>query len=150
VTNISLYYLSILPREKAVPKLLEKVVSSGINAIMRFARQEELDKYNDLLWSYNSKSFLPHGSSKDGYPDQQPIYLTKDLDNPSGAKILVLVDGSLYDDITDFERCLDIFDGSDEEELAKARKRYSKYVKDGHNVTLWKQNAQGNWEQAVI
>jgi DNA polymerase-3 subunit chi len=145
--EVSFYHLSFSPLEKAIPKLLEKVVASNQRAVVIAANDELIDKYNEILWTYSSRTFLAHGSKKDGYCAEQPIYLTASNENPNGAKFIVITGGAVVSDISGFDKCLDIFDGSDEIELSKARERYKNYKQQGHNITYWKQTTEGNWEK---
>src|SRR4051812_6980954 len=94
MTEISFYHLSVFPLDKALPKLLEKVVASGVRAVVLSDTEESVIELNNLLWTYREDSFLPHGSSADKYPGDQPIYLTSGNDNPAHATILVATHGA--------------------------------------------------------
>ncbi|MBT4880361.1 MAG: DNA polymerase III subunit chi [Alphaproteobacteria bacterium] len=145
-TNVSFYHLTKAPLEKALPKLLEKVVASKQRAVLMTGSPERTENLNTILWTYHPSSFLPHGSKKDGFPELQPIWLTHEDQNPNGAKILVLVDGAQSDHLKDYERCLDVFDGTNEQAVKAARQRWKSYKDSGHSVTYWQQNDQGAWE----
>ncbi len=59
--------------------------------------------------------------------------------------MLVLVGGAEAPDLAAFERCLDLFDGRDEEAVASARERWRAAQAAGHDVTYWRQNERGGW-----
>jgi DNA polymerase-3 subunit chi len=145
MAEISFYHLSVSPIEKALPRLLEKVVSSGARAVLMAESELLVEKYNEILWTYSSRTFLAHGSKKDGFSSEQPIYLTAANENPNGANFLVITGKAEYEQIDEFTRVLLIFDGSDEVELKTARTRYIEYKKAGHNLTYWKQSEDGVW-----
>ena len=93
-------------------------------------------------------SFLAHGSKADGFPAEQPIYLSADAaENPNGAKMLVLVDGVSSGNISAFDRVLDVFDGNDSEAVEAARARWRTLQEAGHSLTYWQQTETGGWEK---
>ncbi|MGE0736818.1 MAG: DNA polymerase III subunit chi [Alphaproteobacteria bacterium] len=149
MTDIGFYHLQKSPLEAALPKLLEKVLQAGKRAVVMAGSEERIEALNNLLWVYDDRGFLPHGSRKDGFAEQQPVWLTVDDENPNGAQILVLTDGARSTRVGQYERCLDMFDGNDETALEAARARWSEYKGAGHAVTYWQQNDRGGWEKKV-
>jgi len=148
MTDVAFYHLTRKPLEAALPELLEKVVERGMKAVVRAGSDERVAWLNDLLWTYREDGFLPHGSAEDGNGEQQPIWLTTGQDNPAGARVLLLVDGVMASDLEAFDRCLDLFDGRDEEAVAGARDRWRAARAGGHGVTYWKQGDRG-WEKGA-
>ena len=147
MTDIGFYHLVATPLEKALPKLLEKVLGSGARAVVMAGSAERVEALNGLLWTYAPNGFLPHGSAKDGRPERQPIWLTAKDENPNGATILVLTDGATADSLPSFARCLDVFDGADETAVEAARARWKAYKEAGHGLTYWQQTDSGGWER---
>lgn len=141
------YRLRRTPLEKALPKLLEKVLESGRRAVVIGASEERIAALNAALWTYEQGSFLPHGTARDGHGERQPVFLTTGDDNPNGARIAVMVDGIAPGDPDRFERCLDIFDGADTAALEAARERWRERRAGGHDVTFWEQTVDGKWER---
>ncbi|MEK9645835.1 MAG: DNA polymerase III subunit chi, partial [Alphaproteobacteria bacterium] len=93
MTDISFYHLVHTPLERALPKLMEKVLESGARAVVRTGSSERAEAVSGALWTFDPASFLPHGTARDGSPEEQPIWITPDDENPNGANILVLTDG---------------------------------------------------------
>ncbi|MCS5608435.1 MAG: DNA polymerase III subunit chi, partial [Alphaproteobacteria bacterium] len=91
--EVGFYHLLHMPLERALPKLLEKALERGHRAIVLTGSKERAEDLNAALWTYEERSWLPHGSAGDGSPETQPIYLTAEEENPNGADILVAVDG---------------------------------------------------------
>lgn len=147
MSDIGFYHLVRSPLERALPKLLEKVLESGARAVVMAGSEERVEALNALLWTYQPNGFLPHGSARDGRPEQQPIWLTDRDENPNGATILVLTDGAASEQIDRYARCLEIFDGGDPEAVARARERWLRYKAAGHNLTYWQQTESGGWEK---
>ena len=94
MTKISFYHLLHTPVERALPKLIEKVLESGARAVIRAGSSERAEALSGALWTYDQDSFLPHGTANDGNPDKQPIWITTEDDNPNGAEILIVTDGA--------------------------------------------------------
>src|SRR5262249_4652208 len=111
MAEVGFYHLLTTPLERALPRLLGRARAQGHRIVVRAASAERVEHLNALLWTYDDTSFLAHGSQRDGNPESQPIWLSKDADNPNGASILFLVDGVDAADVGLFARCLDLFDG---------------------------------------
>jgi DNA polymerase-3 subunit chi len=107
--------------------------------------KERVEALDAALWTYDEASFLPHGTALDGYPGRQPVWLTTEDENPNGARLLVLVDGARSQRVAEFERVLDMFDGS-ADSVAAARARWKAAKEAGHTLTYWQQTDTG-WEQ---
>src|SRR5438270_9699390 len=121
MTEVGFYHLLSTPLERALPRLLERARAQGHRIVIRAASAERVEHLNALLWTYDEASFLPHGSTRDGNPAAQPIWLSDDPENPNAATILFLVDGVEADDMAAFARCIDMFAGNDEAAVESAR-----------------------------
>lgn len=104
---------------------------------------ERVEHLNQLLWTYDEASFLPHGSARDGNADRQPIFLTASDENPNRATMLVLVDGAQGVALAGYARVCDMFDGNDETAVAAARQRWRDAKAAGHALTYWEQTGAG-------
>ena len=147
VSDIGFYHLVRSPLENALPKLLQKVLDSGARAVVMAGSPERVESLTALLWTYNPNSFLPHGSARDGKPEQQPIWLTERDENPNGATILVLTDGASSAALERYARCLEILDGGDPDAVSRSRERWQAYKESGHSVTYYQQTESGGWEK---
>jgi DNA polymerase-3 subunit chi len=146
MAEIGFYHLRNSPLERALPRLLERALAEGHRVVVMAGSSERVDHLNDLLWTYNEESFLPHGSARDGNAERQPIWLTAADENPNRAGMLVLVDGARSARLADYLRCCDMFDGNDEAAVAAARQRWVEAKAAGHAVTYWEQR-DGKWEK---
>ena len=147
MAEIAFYHLTKWPLEKALPRLLEKTLEAGKRAVVMAGSQERVEALNTHLWTYHRDSWLPHGSARDGHPEDQPVWLTTGDENPNGAAYLVLTDGATSSRIGDFERCLELFDGNDPAAVEAARRRWKAYGEEGHALTYWQQTDRGGWEK---
>ncbi len=148
MTEVSFYHLQRMLLEQALPKLLERTLERGVNALVLAGSPERVNHLNDVLWTYDAGSFLPHGSADDGTPECQPVYLTTEEENPNGAGYLFLVDGGQPSFLGAFQRVVDMFDGNSDEAVAAARERWKSARAAGFEVTYWKQSDAGRWEKA--
>jgi len=147
VTRVDFYHLTRTGLDRALPRLLEKVLQSGARAVIQAGSKERVEALNAHLWTYDDRGFLPHGSRADGHAERQPLWLTDADENPNGAAILVLADGARSDHIGDYERCLEMFDGNDAAAVAEARRRWAAYKEAGHEVSYYQQTERGGWER---
>jgi DNA polymerase-3 subunit chi len=147
MTEIGFYHLQRSPLEEALPRLLEKALAAGMRAIVRAPDEAEVERLAQQLWTYDPNGFLPHGSARDGHAADQPIYLTALDENPNGADLLAQIGGAEMADVAGFKRCLDLFDGGDDDQLTAARARWKRYAAAGHALTYWQQKPNGGWER---
>jgi len=145
MTRIGFYHLTRWPLEQALPRLLEKVLASGLRAVVLAGSPERVQALSDRLWTYQPDSWLPHGCARDGEAALQPIWLTADDENPNGATVLVACDGAVPRAVEEFDRCLDLFDGTDEQAVVAARQRWKQWKEAGHVLTYYQQSESGGW-----
>lgn len=131
------------PLERALPRLLERGFKDGYRILVLAGSNERVEHLNQLLWTYDDASFLPHGSARDGHAPRQPIFLTASETNPNQANMLVLVDGMRVKDPGFYKRICDLFDGNDEAATEAARQRWREAKLAGHDLTYWEQTPAG-------
>jgi DNA polymerase III subunit chi len=146
VTDIRFYHLQKKSLEDTLPVLLEKILERGSRAVVMAGSEERVEALNAHLWTYSQRSFLPHGSQRDGHAEDQPVWLTTGEENPNGADVLVLTDGAGAS-VESFKTCCEVFDGNDTAAVEEARRRWQVYKAAGHELTYWQQTDQGRWEK---
>ena len=144
--EISFYKLTALPILKAAPKLIEKIYYSGQRLVVVAEQEDLLQSLDNVLWSYSTKHFIPHATFQDPHPNDQPIYLTHNMENPNNASIVMAL-GIV--EITNIvaNKHIYMFDGNDKKQLTFARKKWQSYKKQGNSIVYWQQNAEGSWEK---
>jgi DNA polymerase-3 subunit chi len=140
------YHLERTGLDQALPELLEKTLAKGWKALVRARGAERIDHLDAWLWTYRDESFLPHAPVTEPNAAHQPILLTTEMDNVNGADALFLVDGADPGELDGYERCVVIFNGGDEAQLAVARAQWSTLKGRGHAASYWKQTGRG-WEK---
>lgn len=149
MTRFDFYHLQKSPLEQVLPKLCEKAYATGKRIKIMVGNTERVEFINSLLWTYNEESFLPHGSKKDGFVEDQPIFISDDENNENDAQMLILVDGAkpAVDLLGNYERVLNIFDGNDNFALDTARNYWKEIKQFGGELHYWQQNDFGGFEQ---
>lgn len=147
--DVQFYQLLSSPLERALPKLLEKAVAADYRVLVLGDSEPKLSHWNDLLWTYDPNSFLPHGMEKDGRAADQPILLSMENRADNDAKLVIVTDGRRLAPDSAYTRLLDIFDGQDEAATKAARERWSSYKSGGCNVSYLKQTSTGGWEKVA-
>ena len=148
MTEIGFYHLTVTPLERALPKLLERTLEAGQRAVVLASSDERVQALNGALWTYEDRSWLPHGAAADGYGEDQPIWLGVSEENPNGAAFLFLTDGVAAADLAAWTRVFDLFDGRDDAAVAAARERWKAARDAGHTLAYWRQTDRGGWEKA--
>jgi DNA polymerase-3 subunit chi len=147
VTEVYFYHLERRTLEEVLPTLLELSLKRGWRAAVQAASDERVEALNTLLWTYREESFLPHGTARDAHASAHPIYLTSGEDNPNSAHVRFLVDGAMLSDASPYARIAYVFDGRDQEAVARARAEWQAAKAKGHAVSYWQQTEQGRWQQ---
>jgi DNA polymerase-3 subunit chi len=146
MTPVFFYQLQTHPLDVVLPKLLAASLDRGWRVVVQTGSEERAEAIADQLWSQDEEGFLPHGTSKDGFPDLQPVWITAADENPNGANIRFYVDGAAVGDIAGLTRAVIMFDGNDPEALDGARAYWKRFRADGHEVSYWQQDEHGRWQ----
>lgn len=146
MTEIRFYHLQTRSVDQALPDITQKALSAGHRIVVRARDDMEAERLNAHLWTYRPDAFIPHGSRKDGYAADQPVYLCAGNDNPNKADVLIVTDGVQPESLDGFSLCCDVFDGRDETQVNAARQRWKSYKDSGYALTYWQQTEKG-WEQ---
>ncbi|MEJ2228496.1 MAG: DNA polymerase III subunit chi [Alphaproteobacteria bacterium] len=147
MTEVLFYQLDHQSLDRVLPSLLEKTLERGWRAVVQAGSQERAEALDAMLWTYTDESFLPHGMARDGFPAEQPIFLTADDGNPNDATVRFMVDGADCGDLPAYTRVIYMFEGRDNDARAQAREQWKRAKADGLAVTYWQQTENGRWEK---
>jgi DNA polymerase-3 subunit chi len=152
MAEVLLYHLERRSLEDVLPGLVERTLERKWRALVRCESADRAASLENLLWTYDDQSFLPHAQSGDGDPARQPVLLTTEEHNANGANVLFLVGVAESPDwngdlVSSFSRVVLLFDGRDGETLAKARAAWKDAKGCGHDVTYWKETPGGKFEK---
>lgn len=147
MSEINFYHLQHSRLEDALPKILEKVIAGNHKALVCAEDKERIEHLNTHLWTYHPQAFLPHGLASERNAEKHPILLSTENTNKNKANIGIFLEGKEIEDPGTFSKCLDMFDGLDEEAVIAARKRWKAYKEKGHTLCYWQQSETGKWER---
>ena len=102
---------------------------------------------NGHLWAYSPASFLAHGQEGEELAPRQPVLLGTSGDMVNVPDVYVSVAPVDFPDVSALQRCLVVFEGSDEDHLGWARQQWKRLKGEGADLAYWKQNTQGRWEK---
>jgi DNA polymerase-3 subunit chi len=147
MAEIGFYHLTRTPLEQALPKLLGRVLAAGGRAHVLCGAPERAGALDAALWTATDPDWLPHGLAGGEHDALQPILIgTEDAPPANGARFLVLAAGASSARLADYDRVLDLFDGSDAAAVDAARSRWTAAKAAGHALTYWQQGERG-WEK---
>lgn len=145
--QVDFYHLTQLPLERALPRIAERVVESGGRLLIVAGDEAMRSRIDQLLWSYASESFLPHGLAGGTDDAHQPVLIAPGPQATNEARNIALVDGVWRDEALAFDRAFHFFD---DEAIGAARLAWKGLgEREGVTRNYWKQNESGRWEKAA-
>lgn len=138
------YHLAHSPVERTAHSLLSRALEAGWRVMVR-GDEPTLSLLDDALWTMNGSDFLPHGR-EGGADARQPVLLgTGPIGN--GANCLMVVGGAAFDpaEAAPLDRLWVLFDGMDNEALARARDQWRAVVQSGVTAQYWSEET-GRWQ----
>ena len=147
MTDISFYHLERSTLASTLPELLEKTLEAKKRALVLTQSDAQAEELSGVLWAYKSESWLPHGTPKDGFANQQPVWLSTVDENANGSSFLFLTNGAISDNVDVYERCFELFDGNNSDTIIAARQRWKTYKEAEHELSYFQQSASGSWSK---
>jgi DNA polymerase-3 subunit chi len=148
MTEVRFYHLIDQRLERVLPQLLEVSLQRGWRVVVQAASEERIEALDAHLWTYRDDSFLPHGTSRGPDAAEQPVLLTAGEGNANNANVRFLIDGvPIPDDAAHYDRLVLIFDGNDDDLVARAREQWSQAKAQGHETSYWQPDDSGRWVQ---
>lgn len=145
MAEVLFYHLTRSTLEQTLPVLVARTYERNQRAVIRAGSPERLAALDDLLWTFDDASFIPHGLASDANPEGQPVLLTTEDGRPNGAEVLFLIDSAPLPAELDCARVVVLFDEGDEEAKAGARAQWKDVKALGHACTYWQQDESGRW-----
>lgn len=143
--EVAFYHCLVTSVEEALLTIVEKILSQKERAVIMTPSEARLLFLDQYLWNQKPDSFYPHGTAKDGFCEDQPLYLTNQEIVPNGAQFLILLDGAETKDPCHYKRVIEIFNGGNEEEVCLARQKWQSYKKLDLSLIYFRQNENRSW-----
>lgn len=148
MAELRIYQLQTLNAEQALLPMLEKVLQRQQRAVIRVDTTERGETLSAYLWQAKPGNFIPHGTTKDGHASRQPIWITAEEENPNGADILFLIDGSKSQDYDQYSTCVALFQNTNLMARTQAVEMIENFRKRNYGITVFLQNEQNGWQQS--
>lgn len=135
MTRIDFYILSENARSNRLQlacKLTDKAYQAGHRVCLHVASDTDIERMNELLWTFNEQSFIPHDAPKHHSPDT-PVTITTNLDDTEEHDILINLTDEVPSCFSQFERLLEPVDPSEKSRMA-SRERYRYYRDCGYTI----------------
>lgn len=137
------YHLTRRGAGDVLPPLLTRALAQGWRVVVRGTDPDRLRALDARLWA--GDGFLPHGLAGGPHDARQPVLLTTGREV---ADCLVALDGAAVgaDEVGASARTCILFDGGDEEALARARVQWSALTDAGCAARYWSEESD-RWVQ---
>jgi DNA polymerase-3 subunit chi len=117
-------------------RLVHKIYNLGKSAYIHAASEDQAQRLDDLMWTFDQSSFLPHGRHADSYGDEPQAPIMIGHEPPSevqSADVLIslLESAPVYADR--FDRVAELVD-NDPQEKQSARERFRQYRERGFEL----------------
>jgi DNA polymerase-3 subunit chi len=148
--EIQFYHLLTAPLQVALPRLLPKILAAGFVTLIKCKDAAQMQQLDEILWTFDPESFLPHGRADEPKAAQQPVLLSLSLERVNQANILIVADGETQlspEQQQDFTKILDMFDGINPAETTAARERWKAYKSQQCQLTYYRQQQGGGWQK---
>ena len=126
--NIVFIVLNSAVKSRIVCDLAEKCYLNNNKIVIYSNSEEELKKYDSLLWTWKQQSFVPHkyvDNLSEDYPE--PIVLTTQIDKPSEFDTVLMIDPLPIETVNHFATAIDFAEKYDSEGIEQSRARYKMY-----------------------
>lgn len=119
-------------------RLVEKAYRLKNTVHIRTTDQHATEKFDELLWTYNDGSFVPHEiAGENGGTPQAPITISHEGSPRDQTDLLINLTGQVAAECATFPRVAEIVT-SDDDSRQQSRKRYAQYRDMGHTLETHK------------
>ena len=142
------YHLTRTPLEMLLPTLIGKSLEIGLTVAVRGVSEARMQGLDRDLWQ--GDGFLPHGLAGGPHDAAQPALLVWDTtaasDLPNAPGCLIALDGAEVSapEATDIERLCIVFDGTNDDAVARARSQWRDLTGAGVPAEYWSRET-GRW-----
>ena len=147
MAEVLFYHLEHRPWEQVLPRLLAATLERGWRAVVQVGDEAKVEAVSEALWSaLPEDSFIPHGTSADGRPEHQPVWITAADETPNGATVRFFIEGASAGEIAALARAVILFDGADALAVERARADWRRFQAEGHAISYWQQDENLRWQ----
>lgn len=136
MTRIDFYLLSANAEEKErlACRLAEKAFRLGHQVYVLAANRETAQRLDDLLWTFNPGSFVPHTlHAGEQNCEECPVLIGDGPPPPAAHDVLISFRHPVPEFFSRFTRLIELV-GDDEEDKAQSRERFRFYRDRGYTL----------------
>jgi DNA polymerase-3 subunit chi len=112
-------------------RLADKAYRLGHRVFIHSASAEQSRQLDDMLWTFQQNSFVPHCLYRDAGEAPPPVLLGHDAEPDSGSEVLINLAGEVPLFFSRFERVAELV-SQDDGVRRDGRRRYSFYKERGY------------------
>lgn len=112
-------------------RLLERIRTSGLRAVVLCPDRDQARHLDRLLWTFRDDSFLPHGLIGAVDPELTPILISSDGEPASETPVLLNLSNEVPAALDRFERLCEAID-NDAGVRSAGRERFREYRAKGY------------------
>lgn len=120
-------------RATTVCRLAAKIVAQRRQAVIHCSQRSEAEQLDELLWTADPSSFIPHHLVGEGPMPPPPIRLSWGTPPADGRDILINLSDTIPESLGRYQRLIEVVAGTDEER-AQARAHWKAYKAQGYKV----------------
>jgi DNA polymerase-3 subunit chi len=130
MTEVTFVEVTASQMEMRACEIAEENYARGRRVQILAVDQEQAERMDDLLWTFNPASFIPHGLwvGSPGEPEQ-PVVITTKKDAVEGVDSLLMLGYSEVDLVSRFSHAVHLVVADSQERLESSR-RYWTLLKD--------------------
>jgi len=114
-------------------RLADKIYRLGNRVFIHTESAEQSRQLDDLLWTFQQNSFLPHGIAGQAGDPPPPVQLAHDVEPDAGSQVLINLADEVPLFFSRFERVAELVN-QDNAVKQSGRKRYSFYKERGYEL----------------
>ena len=120
-------------RDRYVCTIANKAWQNGNNVFIQTEDRETAELLDNLLWTYNDISFLPHGLYEAGDQGNNPVLIGWNEQIPDKCQVMINLAEDIPKKADHFARIIEIVT-SDSQDRQSARNRYRIYREQGYEL----------------
>lgn len=139
------YHLTRQSVDQAMSMLLPKCLGQDWRVLVRGTDVAALGHLDQVLWTIEPDSFLPHGMAGGMHDDMQPILLAMEgVEAEHDCLMAVQSAAVTADEVNARQRTIILFEAADEMQMAHARQQWKALTDAGCSAQYWSQES-GRW-----
>ena len=145
MTSVNFYHIKTANIYLALTKLLEKALLQNQKILVRTDSLLITNEIDEVLWSYDLSSFVPHSKLGDKDSSMSPIFITHEEKNMNNGELLFILSTPKFsiEEILTFKRTFILFNDNDLEFLKLIERVWLELEKFELKQSYWVQERMG-------